>query len=79
MAPDATAAAEAAAEEREAAAARRAWEEDESALRSLRMAMREITTRLLCNRQWKDFWEPVDPQEDPEFYEQVAELSLAEA
>ena len=38
------------------------------------MALREITTRLLCNRQWKDFWEPVDPQEDPEFYEQVAEL-----
>lgn len=54
------------------AEARRLWEEDESALRSLRMALREIATKLLCTRQWKDFWEPVDPEEEPEYYTQVS-------
>ena len=60
-----------AAKAKKQAEARRRWEEDEAALRSLRMALREITTKLLCTRQWKEFWEPVDPEEDPEYYTQV--------
>ena len=56
---------------RREAEARRLWEEDEAALRSLRMALREITTKLLCARQWKEFWDPVDPEDDPGYYAQV--------
>ena len=56
---------------KEEAEARRRYEEDEADLRSLRMALREITTKLLCTRQWKEFWEPVDPEEDPDYYTQV--------
>lgn len=53
------------------------WEEDEATMRSLRMALREIATKLLCTRQWKDFWEPVDPKEDPEYYCQVCLFTIA--
>ncbi len=56
------------------AEARRRWEDDDAALRSLRMTLREITTKLLCTRQWKEFWEPVDPEEDPEYYTQVCRV-----
>ena len=49
MAPNtaATAAAEAAAR----AAARAAYEEDQGVLRLLRMTLRDITMKLLCNRR----------------------------
>lgn len=56
---------------KEVAEARQQWEDDEAALRSLRMALRDIATKLLCTRQWKDFWDPVDPEDDPDYYTQV--------
>lgn len=71
LAPDALAMQAEAAKARLDEEARQRWEEDESALRNLRMALREIATKLLCNRQWKDFWEPVDPDDDPEYYSEV--------
>ena len=76
LAPDGLAAEQAAAEEKAASEARRRWEEDDSALRALRMALREITTKLLCNRHWKEFWEPVDPDEDPEYWELVSKRRI---
>jgi hypothetical protein len=77
LAPDAVALQTEAAKEREEAEARRLWEEDEATLRSLRMALREIATKLLCTRQWKEFWEPVDPEEDPQYYAQVCAVTIA--
>lgn len=71
LAPDAVALQTQAAEQREVAEARRLWEEDEATLRSLRMALREIATKLLCAKQWKEFWEPVRPEDDPHYYSQV--------
>ena len=76
VAPEGLALQAEAARAREEEEARKQWEEDESALRSLRMALREITTKLLCTRQWKDFWEPVDPEEDPEYYSQVPSTDI---
>ena len=74
LAPDALALQAEAAEQREVAEARRLWEEDEAALRALRMGLREIATKLLCTRQWKAFWLPVDPEDDPDYYSQVHTL-----
>ena len=71
LAPDALAVQAEAAEQREVAEARRLWEEDEATLRALRMGLREIATKLLCTRQWKAFWLPVDPEDDPDYYSQV--------
>lgn len=66
-------------DEHEAAEAARKWEEDDAALRSLRMGLRDIATRLLCSRQWKDFWEPIDPEDDPEYYARVRTMTLPDS
>ena len=70
-APGAAAAAEEARARAEAAAARAAWEADQHALRLLRMALRDVTVRLLAGRRWRDWAQPPDP-EHLEFYEAVA-------
>lgn len=74
MALESLEAAEHLAQEKEAQKLRKAWEDDEAALRTQRMGLRDIATQLLCNRQWKEFWEPVDPKEDPDYYERVKYL-----
>lgn len=62
-APDAAAAAEAAAAEAEAEARREARAADVAAVRALRMALRQVTTRLLVDRRWRAFADPVSPEE----------------
>lgn len=54
-----------------AAAERAARQADVAALRALRMGLRDVTTRLLCDRRWRAFAEPVTPEEDPEYLELV--------
>lgn len=44
------------------------YEEDQAALRALRMALRDLTYRLLSNRKWEWF---AEPEEDPEWWEKV--------
>ena len=41
------------------------------AMRGLRMGLREVTTRLLVDRRWRAFAEPVTPEEDPEYLDLV--------
>ncbi|GLI60628.1 hypothetical protein VaNZ11_002825 [Volvox africanus] len=52
--------------------ARRAYEDDQGALRALRMALRGVTLTLLNERRWKQFSAPVDPDEDPEYWRLVS-------
>ena len=40
-------------------------------LQALRMGLRDVTTRLLCDRRWRAFAEPVTAEEDPEYLELV--------
>ena len=40
-------------------------------LQALRMGLRDVTTRLLCDRRWRAFAEPVMAEEDPEYLELV--------
>lgn len=35
------------------------------------MGLRDVTTRLLCDRRWRVFAEPVTAEEDPEYLELV--------
>lgn len=53
------------------------YEEDQAALRSLRMALREILLRLLSSRKWEAFAEPVSPDEDPHYWETVSVVDLS--
>lgn len=62
-APDAAAAAAAATAAAEAEARREARLTGVAAVRALRMALREVTTRLLVDRRWRAFAEPVSPAE----------------
>jgi len=71
LAPDALAEQEAEARERRLEEVRAKHREDHGVLRSLRMALRDITTRLLCDRRWRMFSEPPDPEEEPEYWEVV--------
>jgi len=66
-APEVEAAAAAADAAARDAAERAAREADVAALRSLRMGLRDVTTRLLCDRRWRAFAEPVTAEEDPEY------------
>lgn len=54
--------------------ARRAYEADQAVLRELRMAMRDCLVRLICDRRWKVFAMPPDPELDPDYYEQVMQI-----
>lgn len=54
--------------------ARAAYEADGAVLRTLRMALREVVTRLLGDRRWRSFQEPPAPEEDPEFWERVSRV-----
>lgn len=67
---------EAAREEQEAAeatarAARAAYERDQGVLRALRQSLREVTYRLIADRRWATFVQPV---EDPEYWAKVGEV-----
>ncbi|KAK9861644.1 hypothetical protein WJX84_011103 [Apatococcus fuscideae] len=66
VAAEAAAAAEAAHRQAAATAAK-----EETAVRRLRMTLREIATMLLCNRRWQVFAEPVHPEDDPEYWQRV--------
>ena len=50
----------------------RRYEEDQAALRALRMALRALTTRLLSAHKWKDFWEP--PEEGHDYWQRVEQV-----
>lgn len=56
------------------AAAIGAYEADVRLVRELRMGLREITTRLLTDRRWRAFAEPVTPDDDPEYWHRVRYL-----
>ena len=62
---------EAAAETARAAAAAAALARDQAAVRQLRMALRGICMKLLGDRRWATCALPVDPDENPDFYERV--------
>jgi len=71
LAPDAIAAAAAHKKAEETAVARQTYEHDQAALRALRVALREVTTKLLRNRRWELFWMPPDPEDDPDYWNTV--------
>ncbi|KAK9862443.1 hypothetical protein WJX84_000192, partial [Apatococcus fuscideae] len=64
----AEAAAAAQAEHRKAVAAAAA---EETAVRQLRMILRDIASAMLCTRRWQAFAEPVHPDDDPEYWQRV--------
>ena len=70
----AEAAAAARAEHRKAAAAAAA---EESAVRQLRMILRDIASAMLCTRRWQAFAEPVHPEDDAEYWQKVGQQSRA--
>lgn len=72
VAPEAHAQEEAARAEAARAAARRRYEDDQAALRTLRMILRSVVSKQLQNRKWEAFWEPVHPEDDPEYWQAVA-------
>ena len=71
-APEAAEAQAEAARQRWAAAAKAGYEAAVAAVRELRMALRDVATRLLCDRRWRSLALPVAPQEDPEYWERVS-------
>ena len=71
-APEAAEAQAEAARQRGAAAAKAGYEAAVAAVRELRMALRDVATRLLCDRRWRSLALPVAPQDDPEYWERVS-------
>ncbi|GAB4822033.1 hypothetical protein N2152v2_009079 [Parachlorella kessleri] len=71
--PGAAAAEAAARKEAEEWAARQRYEEDQAAMRALRMALRDILLRMLSSRKWDAFAEPVSPDEDPHYWDTVSQ------
>ena len=65
------AAEEQAAEAKQEAARAAALARDQAAVRALRMALRSITMKLLGDRRWSACAMPVDPDDNPDFYERV--------
>ena len=60
------------AERRKAEAEAKArYDADVAAVRDLRMGLRDVATKLLCDRRWRSLALPVMPQEDPEYWERV--------
>ena len=58
--------------------ARAAYEADVAAVRELRMCLRDVATRLLTDRRWRSLALPVTPQEDPEYWQRVRLLRIAQ-
>ena len=54
------------------AAACASYEADVAAVRQLRMTLREIAMKLLCDRRWRVLAAPVSPEEDPDYWERVS-------
>ena len=71
-APEAAEAQAEAARQRDAAAAKAGYEAAVAAVRELRMGLRDVATRLLCDRRWRSLALPVAPQDDPEYWERVS-------
>ena len=71
-APEAMAAQAAAEAARAEAAACASYEADVAAVRQLRMTLREIAMKLLCDRRWRVLAAPVSPEEDPNYWERVS-------
>ena len=61
------------------AEAKARYEADVAAVRDLRMGLRDVATKLLCDRRWRSLALPVTPQEDPEYWERVRRGPLAMA
>ena len=57
------------------AASMAAYEADVAVLRDLRMGLRDVTTKLLMERRWRAFAEPVTPEDDPEYWHRVRYLA----
>ena len=55
------------------------YDADVAAVRDLRMGLRDVATKLLCDRRWRSLALPVTPQEDPEYWERVRRSPLAMA
>lgn len=72
IAPEALAAEEEAKRLAKTAAERKLYEEDQRTLRALRMILRSILTSLLNNKRYKLFWEPMEPDQDPEYWQVVS-------
>lgn len=70
-APEAVAAEEEAARLRAEAEARAKYDADVAAIRQLRMALREVATKLLNDRRWRSLAMPVSPEDCPEYWERV--------
>lgn len=47
------------------------YDEDQAALRALRMALRDVLLRMLGSRKWEAYAEPVSPDEDPHYWNTV--------
>ena len=62
-----------------AAAAVAAYDADVALVRELRMGLREVTTRLLTERRWRAFAEPVTPDDDPEYWHRVRAGNCSQA
>jgi hypothetical protein len=60
-----------AAAQAQAQAQRLAYEAAVADLRQLRMLLRSVTASLLCDKRFRLFWQPVSPEEEPEYYEAV--------
>ena len=73
-ASDAEAADEQAVEAAKEAVQAAALAQDQATVRALRMALRSITMKLLGNRRWSACALPVDPDDNPDFYERVGHL-----
>jgi hypothetical protein len=78
-APEAAEALAEAARQKHEAEARARYAADVAAVRDLRMGLRDVATKLLCDRRWRSLALPVAPQEDPEYWERVRRGSLATA
>jgi hypothetical protein len=76
-APEAIAATEAATTAAAAAAVQATRASDIAAVRTLRIALREVTTQLLVDRRWRAFSEPVSSLEDPEYANLVRGLQCS--
>jgi hypothetical protein len=52
------------------------YEDDQALLRALRIILRDVTSRLLAQRRWEVYTEPIDQGEDPDFYQALAAAGI---
>jgi hypothetical protein len=62
---------QAAAAEAQEQAKRAEYESAVADVRRLRMLLRSVTAMLLCDKRFKLFWQPANPEEEPEYYSAI--------